>query len=104
MSTPLAKLRTLSVIEGREIVFGGTDHGLVTMATTDRMPLKLFDQKLSSDNRNAILANFGTDDPMLTDNHIQASAIFDNANNVDQKAAVRNLTSGSQHSKLTNEP
>jgi hypothetical protein len=57
------------------------------MAITVRMPLQLFEQKLSCYNRYAILANLGTDDPMLTDNHIQASAISDNADNADQKAA-----------------
>jgi hypothetical protein len=83
----IRQLMQQSQQEGRDIVFGGTDYGLVTMATTVRMPLELFEQKLSSYNRYAILANLGTDDPMLTDNHIQVSATPDNAENADQKAA-----------------
>jgi hypothetical protein len=58
------------------------------------MSLQVFEQKLSSYNRYAILANLGANDPMLTDNHIQASAISDNADNADRKAENTNLTSG----------
>jgi hypothetical protein len=67
----IRQLMQQSQQDGRDIVFGGTYYGLVTMATTVRMPLQLFEQKLPSYNRYAILANLGTDDPMLTDNHIQ---------------------------------
>ena len=71
----------------RDIVFGRTDYEWVTIATTVRMPVQLSRQKLSSYNRYAILANLGTDDPMLTDTHTQTSAISDNADNADQNTA-----------------
>jgi hypothetical protein len=70
--------------EGRNIVFGGTDYGLANMAITVHMSLELFEQKHSPYNRYAILANLGTDEPMFTDNHIKAWAVYDNAH---QKAA-----------------
>jgi hypothetical protein len=69
-SLDIRQLMQQSQKEGRDIVFGGTDYGLVTMATTVRMPLELFEQKLSSYNRYVMLADLGTDEKGKQDKYI----------------------------------